>query len=133
MLHQSFAIHKPRPHRLALTEKLLRLIVPVSAFFVITRAQRYHCIRLRGIGHEHDLRRSLTPMPDHFFSYRPKTGGTHSRHPGFAHRPASQWVCASSTLSANSEIFAVWHMNRAEFLLQPISRFVHCVKHLFVC
>src|SRR6185369_7955801 len=68
VLHQLIAIHKIRRRCFALAEELLRLIIPVTAFFMVALSQRYDRIRLRGVAHHNNLRRSLSACPDHLFS-----------------------------------------------------------------
>src|SRR5260370_11592034 len=70
VLHQLVAIHEVRRRSFALAEKLIRLIVPVAAGFVIAFTERDDSPRLRRIAHHYDLCRSLPPGAYHFFSYR---------------------------------------------------------------
>ncbi len=117
MLHQLFAVHEPGPHCLTLTEKLFGLIIPVAALLVIARAERHHRVRLGWIGHDHNLRGSLTAMADHFFSHSTETGCPHGRHSSVDHRSAAQRPRLSSTLASDAEVLAVRDVNGPKILL----------------
>ena len=64
VLHQFRGPHEKRLQRLALTKKLLGLVVPVTAFLVVAFTQGDDRVRLRRIGENNDLRRRLPGMAD---------------------------------------------------------------------
>src|SRR5437016_1683959 len=114
MFQKLVAVQEISPDCLALAEKFFGLVIPMAALLVVARAQWHHGVRLRRIGHDYDLSRSLPAASYHLLTARAETDRPDGSHAGILNGAAADWPGVITTLAADAKVLAIRDAQRAE-------------------
>src|SRR6185369_7863706 len=108
----------------------------MSAFLVIALTKRDDRPRLRRIGQNYDLCRSLAARADHFLSRRAEADRPRRSHRHIIstsiQRPAAHRKCSFASLPAYAEVLAVRNVHRPKARLQPLASLLNRSDQLLV-